>query len=134
LDSIHNVKELSVIENEEKISEYINDFIKNLWGVSFGSTEKTEHIEMDINICCGDEHILNRLEREKRNGKIEKIDECTYRFSADIYDATEMLPWIRTFTGRIERLYCSDKKMVELFYSDVDKMKEIYGGDEDAVF
>ena len=60
-----------------------------------------DHIEMTIRVDEGEGHIPQRLEREKRNGRVQQIDENTYLFSADVYDAVEMLPWLRTFIGRI---------------------------------
>ena len=43
-----------------------------------------------------EQHIPQRLEREKRCGTVEQVSEDVWRFSADVYDASEMLPWIRT--------------------------------------
>ncbi len=43
----------------------------------------------------GEEFVLHRLEREKRHGTVELPDAQTYRFTADVYDASEMLPWLR---------------------------------------
>ena len=45
----------------------------------------------------GEEHVVRRLNREKRCGTVVKIDDTHWRFSADVYDAREMLPWLRTF-------------------------------------
>ena len=36
-------------------------------------------------------------------GRIERIDARTWRFSADVYDAGELLTWVRSFIGRIIR-------------------------------
>ena len=35
---------------------------------------------------------------------VEKIDETHYRYVADVVDANEMLPWLRTFISRITRI------------------------------
>ena len=78
-------------------------------------------------------HIVERLEREKRCGAVEQTDDTHWRFSADVYDALEMLPWIRTFTGRITDLTCTDKRVTERFWKDLDEMLRMYGGEADAV-
>ena len=39
----------------------------------------------------------------------------------------EMLPWIRTFTGRIVSLSCSNPEVTEWFYGDLDEMMQMYG-------
>ena len=88
---------------------------------------------MTIHVDEGEGHIPQRLEREKRNGRVEQIDENTYLFSADVYDAAEMLPWLRTFIGRIIKLECSSQSVVDTFYADLDAMIRMYGGDDDAV-
>lgn len=76
-----------------------------------------------------EQHIPQRLEREKRNGRVELVDANTVRYITDVYDASEMLPWIRTFIGRIETLECSDEQVVERFYADLAQMCELYGGE-----
>ena len=88
---------------------------------------------MTIHFGPGEEFILYRLDREKRHGRVEILDEQTCRFLADVYDASEMLPWIRTFIGRIEDLQCSSQFVVNTFYEDLHRMEAMYGGDTDAI-
>ena len=52
---------------------------------------------------------------------------------ADVYDAAEMLPWIRTFIGRISELKCSSAYVEQRFREDLRRMNEMYGGESDAV-
>ena len=66
-------------------------------------------------------------------GAVEQTDDTHWRFSADVYDALEMLPWIRTFTGRITDLTCTDKRVTERFWKDLDEMLRMYGGETDVV-
>ena len=77
--------------------------------------------------------MLEGMEREKRHGTVEQVDECTWKFTADVYDASEMLPWIRTFTGRIDHLECSNEFVVNRFREDLSALARMYGGDGDAV-
>ena len=78
----------------------------------------------------GDEegYILDRLEREKRHGRIEKIDEHTYRFVADVYNAGELIPWARTFLGRIVSFESDNRFAVNRFCEDIRSMAGMYGG------
>ena len=99
---------------------------RHIWGVSY-SVGKLEHLEMDIYVGKGEEYIVSRLEREKRCGKVTKLDEETYRFSVDLYDSYEALPWIRTFFGRIKRLKCSNKTVSDQIKFDIVKMSKQYG-------
>lgn len=108
-------------------------FKEHLWGVSTGVGHTLEHIEMTICVGSGEHYIPERLLREKRHGLVEQLSETTWRFVADIYDAMELLPWLRTFTGRIIALKCSNQAVVDKFYADLDEMLAMYGGVRNAV-
>ena len=133
LDTIVSVKILAFEPDYEEYEALYSDFASKLWGVSNFGREKTEHVEMTIHIADNEGYIVDRLNREKRNGKVEKVYDNTYKFTADVFDSIEMLPWIRTFTGRIIELKSDNEQLVQRFYSDVDEMIKMYGGDADAV-
>ncbi|MEG0913769.1 MAG: WYL domain-containing protein [Oscillospiraceae bacterium] len=133
IDSIHTAMAGYVEKSPEKYSKWYDKFKENLWGVSTGMGHTVEHIEMTIHIADHEEYILSRLEREKRCGRVKIVDDHTCVFSADVYDAAEMLPWIRTFIGRIEKLNCSNPYVTETFYGDLDAMTAMYGGGANAV-
>ena len=67
-------------------------------------------------------YIIKRLYREKRVGTVEKLDENTYRFSADVYDSSEMIPWIRTFICRIVKMNFSNRSVENQFKKDLEAM------------
>lgn len=100
-----------------------------MWGVSTQSKsgQRMEHVEFTL--CYGDDEAAysQRLEREKRCGIVEKIDDHTSRFSADIYDASEIVPWIRTFICRITDIHFSDKNLEIQFKNDIRQMYRLYG-------
>ena len=81
-----------------------------------------------------EEYMIRRLEREKRNGHVERIGKEKYKYVVDTYDAMELMPWIRTFTGRIERVESDNPELGKKFCTDMEKMYAMYlGGDDDAV-
>lgn len=129
LDYIQSVKDLGMEENPEKIRQKLETFLPFCWGVSTGVSRNLEHLEMTVVYSEKEGHIPKRLEREKRNGKVEYLGEGVCRYSVDLYDAKEMLPWIRTFTGRITELKCSDESVVTRFYEDLEQMYSLYGGE-----
>jgi len=133
LDSILKIKPLDRVNNFESCIELLDAYRKHLWGVASGSNGHIEHLEMVLVIEAFEPHIVGRLEREKRCGMVEQIDDTHWRFIADIYDAQEMLPWLRTFTGRIESLSCTNKSVEERFWGDLAVLAELYGGDGDVV-
>ena len=133
LDSIRKVTLGDVEANYAKHLHDQKKFDRHLWGVSTGSDHNLDHIEMTVRFGPGEEFIPQRLEREKRHGSVEILDAHTCKFSADVYDASEMLPWLRTFIGRIVDLKCSNQFVVDLFYEDLMRMNALYGGDGNAV-
>ena len=72
-------------------------------------------------------YILQCLEREKRCGKVTKLAEGRYQFTADVRDAGEMLPWLRSFIGRIESFTCSNKTAENRFWQDLEAVYAMYG-------
>ena len=105
-----------------------------IWGVStkrnHNGKEVLEHAEFTVKIADYEDHIIRRLQREKRCGNVLKIDDNTYRFSADVYDTSEMIPWIRTFICRITNLEFSNKELEKQFKMDIEEMYHMYGIEE----
>ena len=101
---LDQIKKVTVLESD--VSE-INDLKHNLqnnmdyvWGVSF--TGAKTKVRLTLNI---DERyegfILQRLEREGKNGTITRLGENTFCYEKQVFDPVEMYPWLRTFIGRI---------------------------------
>ena len=132
LDSIRSVKIGPAEPQHEKYEGFAGTFDKNLWGVSTGSDYGIDHVELTLHVGDGEGFILDRLEREKRHGRIEMVDKNTYRFVADVYDAGEMLTWVRSFIGRIISFESSNRLAVNRFNDDLRRMNQIYGGGEEA--
>jgi hypothetical protein len=89
-------------------------------------------VEFTIKVEEGEGYIVKRLEREKRIGTVEKLDEHTYRFSADVYDTSEMIPWIRTFICRIVKMNFSNRTVENQFKKDLEAMYRMYGIGQEA--
>ncbi len=87
---------------------------------------RTEHVEFVIRIAPGEEYVVERLWRERRCGRIESLGEGRYRFVADVYDTGELVPWIRTFLCRIERLNFSNRSVENRFKADLSAMYRMY--------
>ena len=129
VDRIRTVKMTETEEDPEKLDRAGRRFCEHLWGVSAGPDSKrgTDHLEMVIRYSEGEDFIVNRLLREKRTGRVEMPEPGLLLFVADVSDALEMMPWIRTFTGRIVSLSCSNPEVEARFHSDLREMMEIYG-------
>lgn len=110
----------------DSLCDEMNVFTCHLWGVAWGN-EKLEHVEFEITIAPYEEYVVQRLRREKRCGEVRQIDEDTWGFSADVYSVKEMMPWIRTFMGRITAFRCSNTSEEERFLNDMNAMYDLYG-------
>jgi len=97
IDYIQKVQLGEVCEQYDLLQQEFAKTAPFMWGVVCQKKQKTEHLEMDLFVGPEEMFILRRLEREKRCGTVTKIDEETYRFSVDVYDTYEMVPWLRTF-------------------------------------
>ncbi len=114
----------------EQLRRRCDGYRKYLWGVSGTEKSRIAHLEMLLRIPGGDRATLQRLKRERRGGTAERAGDGLWRFSADVYDPLEMLPWIRTFTGKIVSLKCTDPRVADRYYDDLEKLSDLYGGDE----
>ena len=86
-------------------------------------------MEFTIRVEEGEDYIVKRLYREKRVGTVEKLDERTYRFYADVYDSSELKPWVRTFICRIVKMNFSNRTIENQFKNDLKEMYRMYGLD-----
>lgn len=134
LDCIVSVQPEDVCEEFDALREKLRDMLPHMWGVSTQSFSghRMEHVEFTVRYGDDETHIHRRLEREKRCGIVERLDANTSRFSADLFDAGEIVPWIRTFLCRITEIHFSDKDLEAQFRNDIDDMMRLYfpeGGD-----
>ncbi|MGN0813029.1 MAG: WYL domain-containing protein [Candidatus Coproplasma sp.] len=131
IDYLSNVKIEEPTPRFDELREILDDMESKTWGVtcrgSLSREERLEHVEFTVKIENGEEYIVKRLQREKRIGRVEKVDDFTYRFTADVYDTSELIPWIRTFISRIEKMNFSNRKIENMFKQDVKEMYRIYG-------
>lgn len=134
LDYLVNVKEAEPCEKFDLLREKLNQQRPYMWGVNCRwNPKQAEHVEFIVYVGNDEQHIVNRLEREKRCGRIEKIDEHHYRFAADVYDSQEMTTWIRTFICRITQMDFSNRTVENRLRDDLEEMYRMYGidgGDE----
>ncbi len=136
VDYLSNVKLEEPTPRFDELRAELDRMQSKMWGVSVKrnkwGTEHLEHVEFTVRIEDGEEHIIRRLEREKRVGAVERLDSHTCRFSAEVYDSSEMIPWIRTFICRIVKMNFSNRTVENQFKKDLEAMYRMYGiGKED---
>lgn len=127
LDNILSVETGKRCERFDEYREKLASMQGHIWGVSTGGGEELEHIDFTLRYGDEEEYIHRRLEREKRCGKVEKIDEHTSRFLAEVFDSYELIPWIRTFICRITDIHFSNPETEACFKADLKDMYRLYG-------
>ena len=129
---IDAIKKIEVLDFSDHYDSIKDKLIKNhplIWGVSFQNTQSahTETVKLTLYIHEEKEDfILERLEREGKGGVITHIAPNTFTYEKEVFDSNEMLPWIRTFIGRILDIECSSNKLRSLFYEDMEQMYQLY--------
>lgn len=136
-----NIVSVKIDEHSERFDEFrekLEGMMPHLWGVSTQSKSgnRMEHVEFTVCFSEDEQYIPRRMEREKRCGQVEILDDHTCRFAADVFDSSEMIPWIRTFICRITDFSFSNKTLENQFREDIEQMYRMYdleGGDDHAV-
>lgn len=131
LDYIRTVKTGAPFAEFDGVYEKYCKNENRCFGVSFGERRETGNVtplEITIRIGEGEEFIISRIEREKRNGTFEKLSDELYKLTIDAFDPVEPMHWIKTFIGRIVRLEGGNAAARELFENDIRRMNEMYNG------
>lgn len=134
IDYLSDVKIEGPTPRFDELRAELDKMQTKMWGVTTrkqrNGEELLEHVDFTVKVAENESYIIQRLEREKRIGTVSKIDENTYHFSAEVYDISEMIPWIRTFICRITELSFSNKVLEKQFKDDIEKMYSMYGLEE----
>ena len=132
LDAVKQVEIKELYPDYQTVKEHLEKNKASAWGVSFQNSNRRhlEHVKLTLHI---NEHfeayMINRLEREGNGGIVRRIAPDTYCYETDVFDANEMLPWIRSFLGRIIAIETECPKLNQLFQRDFAAMYRMYFGE-----
>ena len=114
-DRIVSVKINDVSERFDELRSTFEHMQQNMWGVSTQSRSRNrmEYVEFIVRYTEEEQYIPRRLEREKRCGKVERLEGGLCKFSAEVFDSSELVPWIRTFICRIVEIHFSNEELEE---------------------
>lgn len=125
LDYIQSIKPGDNIPYYDELIEKYETAIKKCWGVSFYS--RPEWLFVKLSIQEGTEnYIIDRIKREGRHGELLHIGKNTYLYSIESYDANEIMSFIKTFTGRILSVECTNQEVTDKFYNDMNCLYKMY--------
>ncbi len=132
LDTVKQVDPLHEVEEYDKLLCKLEQNRPKLWGVSFESAQR-RHLDRLSMVVRAKEpqemYIVKRLEQEGRGGTVVRIAPDMYQYSIEVFDCNEMLPWIRTFIGRIFSFECTAESVERRFLQDLQEMYHMYGMD-----
>ena len=129
LDTIKTVVPLDQSEEYEELLARLDRNRCYLWGVSFQGNDRSRLDRLTMTIQAlepSEQYIVERLKREGRGGTVTRIERNVYQYEIEVFDCNEMLPWVRTFTGRVLSLKCTDKSVEQRFYRDLQTMYRMY--------
>lgn len=125
------VKEVHLLDFASSYEEHKQDLEKNLskvFGVSFGTTRTNDIVKLTLSIDENTEtHIIERLQREGHGGRITHVAPNTYTYEKEVFDGNEMMPWVKTFIGRILTFESNNKYLERKFYRDMKQISDMYG-------
>lgn len=135
LDCIKSVKAAESCENYDEIAETYIKCEKKCFGVSFGTRRELGNVEpLKITFRIDEKEeffVVQRLEREKRCGKVERIDENLFIFTADVFDPNEVMHWAKTFIGKIVSIEGGNQEIRDKFLNDIIRMNRMYCNEKD---
>ena len=130
LDNLERVLEAKPVHDYDKFCAMAEQMEQHLWGVSMNRGLPLLMPWSMWSLSCASA-VTSRIFCNVWSGKAMrtsgKTDAEHYRFIADVHDAGEMLPWLRTFIGRIESFSCSNKAVEEKFWQDLAEVYAMYG-------
>lgn len=105
----------------------VSEILQKSWGIALSSRHKMEHLRLHLYIDEDTEdYVVKRIVREGRHGVLEKTQPNHFLYTIDVVDTMEMLPWLRTFIGRITQLEISNQAVEDIFWKDVQEMILMY--------
>lgn len=130
MDYIKKVQPGDVSPVYDKARKQLSDNQDKAWGVSFQNKTNLHMHSLELVLYIDTEKepfVLKRLYREGKGGNVSQTGPNTFTYTTQVFDANEMLPWIRTFTGRIIKLETTHPGLKNLFMYDMEEMYKMYG-------
>ena len=92
-----------------------------------------KHVRMVLHIDEENEkYVVERLKREGKHGAVTRLAENTFEFAIDVPDTLEMVPWLRTFIGRVVSIEGTEAGVISQFKRDIEAMAALYAEDCDV--
>lgn len=127
LDQIQHVDVGEPFSEYAYYQEKLEQNLPFCFGVSFGTNHEMDTLKLTLSIREGvEDYILQRLSREGRDGRVTHIGPDTYTYEISVFDGNELMPWIKTFIGRILSFESNNSFLRQKFYRDIHDMARMY--------
>lgn len=127
LDYIKDVAFGDMYPEYDNVCTEYQSLMKDSFSITHKTTEKLHNVKMLLNIDeITEQFVLERIKREGKGGVIIKTDKNTFEYSINVTDTLEMVPWLRTFIGRIVKLEGSENHVITQFKRDINSMASLY--------
>lgn len=134
LDFIKSVKPLGDCPDYDLYADMLRRNEKNCFGVSFGCRKDGRNVERFRMLLHIDEKnedfVIERLKREKRCGEVSKVGDDLFMYTAEVFDANELMHWVKSYIGRIVFVDCDNENLIKKFRHDIMRMYRIYCKEE----
>lgn len=131
LDQIQQVKPEEPFDDYTRLYEKLVQNLPSCFGVSFGTNREMDTVKLTLYIREGTEdYVLHRLRREGRGGTVTRTDQNIWTYEISVFDGNELMPWIKTFIGRILSFSSGNPFLEQKFYRDVMDMARMYRTEE----
>ncbi len=131
IDSITDIEPICEFADYDKCEKNAESQSSKSWGVSLDGSLRSEQIFVKFYIDEEKEpFVIQRILREGRSGELERLEKNLYLYSVTVYDSHELIPWLRTFMGKILEIEGSNRQVIDRFWEDVIAMRKMYEGDD----
>lgn len=117
------------VEPFRRLQVTVEERLKKTWNINFAQNERPQCVEFVLYVEDNEPFILTRLQREGHEGEISSLGNNLYRYQNEVYDPSEMIPWIKSFIGRLVSVSIEDEELNERLHKDILSLFE--GGEVD---
>lgn len=127
LDYIKDVEFGDIHSEFKAIKDKYRILMKNSFSIMNKSREGLQNVRMLLSIDeTAEQYAITRIKREGRHGALNRVDNNVFEYTIDVADTLEMVPWLRTFIGRIIDIEGTETRVISQFKKDIETMMSMY--------
>lgn len=129
LGYIKSVKIGEVCQNYSVIQKKYRKCLSRSYCVSMSHPKDISPLVLIIRTEPDETFIPERIRREMRLSSLEDLGGGRFRLTIDCDDPNEAIPWVKSFIGRIESIEGGNSMIINRFFRDICRMKQMYRGE-----